>query len=618
MSENDSQTKVEISVDTLGNSQALDKAATSTQLDERRIATDIGRGIKPPYRPATLASFLELNETHAACVNKKARYEVGYGFDVIPHPEVEEPNETERETIRDFWFGTESEWKTGPEGTASATPEEVLELGRQDYHGIGWACWEILIDGDGRPKGLAHVPAWTVRVRKTETETQDGETVVTKGHGYVQVRDARTRYFGEAGDRYGDNPTFIDQETGEVADNAADLPNSPANELIFLPNHSQLSLYYGIPDWVPAMQTMGADQAAKEWNHDLFDNLGIPYYTINVTGGKLTETARKELKELQDNLLNSPYRTAVLDVEEFVEENEFEDSDGNNVNIEWEPIGASNSKDMEFQAFRQRNEHEITKVHGVPPLLIGVTETSNRANSREQVKAFAEEQIAPEQSKLESRLYTILHQTAFGISDWTVSFKLHGADQPETEARIAEKRIRAVDGAVTVNEAREAAGWGPVPDEAGIDGNTLLADLGAGGGPEAFSEDMDIESQLPPPDNKIGEISGEEAAEKLEPFEIEQFDSTNLRTGGYDYGTNELYVTFRRDEGTDSQYFYAEVPESEWDGLRNASSHGGYHYDNIRLSYPYLEITSNHERLPGQPSPGDVPDQRPVAQSLDE
>jgi len=38
-----------------------------------------------------------------------------------------------------------------------------------------------------------------------------------------------------------------------------------------------------------------------------------------------------------------------------------------------------------------------------------------------------------------------------------------------------------------------------------------------------------------------------------------------------------------------------------------------YHYDSIRLEYPYVEVTNFHDRLPEGPSPDpdDVPDDIP-------
>lgn len=601
----DDETRVSLSISTPGNSRAMEKATETTQLDERRIATDVGRGIVPPYNPETLASFQELNETHQACLRKKARYECGYGFDIVPHPSAGEPDPEgdEYETVTDFWHGSDSQWSIGPENTTVATPEEVLELSRLDYHGIGWASLEILVEGDGTPVGLAHVPSATTRVRKTttEVETEDGETEeeIVSGHGYVQIRQGRRRYFGEAGDRYGDDPTFVDKETGEVASSAEELSNGPANELIFVPNPSPISLYYGIPDWVAAMRTMAADEAAQEMNHDIFDNLGIPHYAIKVYGGTLTEESKEELRQLQENLKGERYRTAILEVEgfEFESDNPLAEGDPSDVEIEFEPLGATDQNDMEFQEFRERNEHEIAKVHEVPPILINVTSTSNRSNSEAQVQEFAEDVIAPEQAKFEARLYRILHQTALGVEDWTIDFELRGADRPKEEARTARSKIQAVRGAIPVDRALEMIGEDPLPEDHDVDGDTLVANVGSESNPVAPSEaEASRPEDAPPKENKVGTRPGVtvQADDPLSPDEVRvdmaQFDSSNLVAGLYDRETRDLYIRFHGDP-VDRIYVYLDVPEETWQGLKDAGSHGSYHHENIKWDYVYEELT---------------------------
>jgi len=598
------ETRVSLSISTPGNSGAMTKAEETTQLDERRIATDVGRGIVPPYNPETLASFQELNETHQACLRKKARYECGYGFDIVPHPSADDPDPDGEayQKVSDFWHSSESKWSIGPENTTVATPEEVLELGRLDYHGIGWASLEILVEGDGTPVGLAHVPSATTRVRKTttEVETEDGETreEIVSGHGYVQIRQGRRRYFGEAGDRYGDDPTFVDKETGETASSADELPNGPANELIFVPNPSPLSLYYGIPDWVAAMRTMAADEAAQEMNHDIFDNLGIPHYAIKVTGGELTEDSKQELRELQQNLKGERYRTAILEVEgfEFEDDNPLQDGDPSDVEIEFEPLGATDQNDMEFQAFRERNEHEIAKVHEVPPILINVTSTSNRSNSEAQVQEFAEDVIAPEQAKFEARLYRILHQTALDVDDWTIDFELRGADRPAEEARTARTKIQAVRGAIPVDRALEMIGEDPLPEDHEIDGDTLVANVGSEFEAENSATQSSRPENAPPRANKVGTRPGVtvELDDPLSPDEVRvdmaQFDSSNLVAGLYDRQTMDLYIRFHGDP-VDRIYVYLDVPEETWQGLKNAGSHGSYHHEHIKWDFVYEELT---------------------------
>jgi len=575
----------------------LEKAADTTQLNERRIATDIGRGIQPPYNADLLAAYFELNETHAAAIRKKARYEVGHGFDIVPQGETEreEASDDQFDAVDEFWNGASSTWQVGPNGTAATTPEEVLEQARLDYHAVGWCALEILTDNEGQPTGLAHIPARTVRVRKQETD--NGEVVA--GHGYVQVRQGRTRFFGEAGDRYGEDKTFVDVEDGDTADAASELPNGPANELIWVMNPSPLALYYGVPDWVAATRTIAADEAAKDYNHSFFDNDAIPRYAVKVTGGELKEEAKSDLRKMFQDLSGSPHRTVVLEVEKFT------DNLNDDVGIELVPLSASRTEDMDFEGFRDRNEHEIAKVHEVPPVLLNRTETSNRSNSDAQREEFATDVIAPEQQKFAARLYQVLHQQALEAPDWTLDFHLRGANQPRKEAETARTRIVASQGAMTVNEVRDELGIGPLTDDDGNprpEGEQLVADLG--GDPiEQAAEADERPDYLPPEDNRVGERESVDLSSKA-PIDTAQFDSSNLDQGVYDAGQNELYIRFKRAEGVDSLYVYLDVPQEEWKRLLNAGSHGSYHHENIRLDYPYEEITGNHSRLPeGGPTP---------------
>ncbi|WP_336358999.1 phage portal protein [Haloarcula sp. CGMCC 1.6347] len=643
----DDTTKV--NVEGIGGDTTLSKAANSQQLSDSRIHS-VGHGVKPPYNPDRLASFLELNETHATAVRKKSRYEVGFGFELATHADVDidDADDQEREVARSFWRGPDSRWETGPHQSAEpTTPEEVKELARQDYHSVGWCALEILTDREGRPVGLAHVPANTIRVRKPQSRfdqprhPETGNFVDTDiGHyasrGYVQERDGRRRYFGEAGDRhrgqevtilggeearvtYTDDdtdkePIFVDRETGEVAiGDAGALDNEPANELIFIRNPSPIEQDYGVPDWVSAIRTIGADEAAKDYNRAFFDNDTIPRFVIKVTGGELSEESKNDLRQMLHGLREESHRAVILEVEKF-----FDGMD-DDVEIELEPLGQGISEEMDFRLFREKNEHEIAKVHEVPPILIGVTETSNRANSQEQVADFANNVVAPEQHKFAQRLYRLIHQEYLGVTDWTIEYELRGADRPGEDAKVARRKIQAVRGAIPVNRALEMIGEEPLPDDHPVDGRTLLANVGQDepAQPVGDAVEQTRAKDAPPPGNKLYERDWSEVEADLvtkDPIEQTQFDSSNLDEGLYDFGEQELFISFEREDGTDSLYAYVDVPASEWAGLVNASSHGSYHYDNIRLEYPYVEITNFHDRLPEgpEPDPEDVPDDVPA------
>jgi PBSX family phage portal protein len=435
-------------VSLLGNEQSLDKAAETTQLDDRHTGHTVGGGITPPYPPERLAALQELNGTHAIAVGKKASREVGFGFEIVPHPRADDPSEDERQRARDFWHGRDSIWKIGPQGTTSGSPTEVFELARRDWHGIGWLAIELIYGSDDTLRGLAHVPATEVRVRKGETSSG----MTTRGHGYVQEEDAKTRYYAEAGDRAGDDPTYVDRETGDVHDSLEAVENDAANELLYIPNPTPLSKYYGIPDWVAEVQTMMADQAAKEFNRDFFEHDAMPQYAVIVEGGTLTESAREDVRELINNLRRKKgRRVPVLEAEELADRGIDVDS---SVSIRIEPLTQQGDEDMSFVEFRRLNEHEIGKVHQVPPIELQRTESANRSNSKEQIRTFVKEVIEPRQERFADRLYRIIHQKILDIEDWKIKFVTRGAENEQAEADVLQTIMRAGGAALTVNEAR--------------------------------------------------------------------------------------------------------------------------------------------------------------------
>jgi len=485
-----------VSVSTLGNDEGLEKAAETTQLDDRHTGHTVGGGIKPPYPPERLAALQELNGTHAVAVGKKASREVGFGFDIVPHTRAgDDPSEEERKRVEDFWRGRDTIWKIGPQGTASGSPTEVFELARRDWHGIGWLAIELIYGDDDELAGLAHVPATEVRVRKAEME--DGLTV--RGHGYVQEEDAKTRYYGEAGDRAAEDPTYVDRETGDTHDSLDAVANKPANELLYIPNPSPLSKYYGVPDWVAEIQTMVGDQEAKRFNREFFEYDAMPQYAIVVEGGTLTDAAREDVRELINNLRRKEgRRVPVLEAEDLADRGI--DVEGDSPTITIQPLTQQGDDDMSFTEYRQLNELEIAKVHQVPPQLIGRMESSNRSNAQEAIRDFVKMTVEPRQDRFADRLYRIIHQKILGIEDWTIDFVLKGADNELQEAEIAKMAVNAAGQAMTVNQALDQFGLDPRDDALG---EMLLSEVGMSQTPGAA-----LDSRL----NDVEEAAAEDAA----------------------------------------------------------------------------------------------------------
>ena len=468
----------------LGLEKAVDRAAETDQLNERSVGQTVGNGLTPPHPPEDLAGLLEINGTVATACRKKARREVGFGFEIVPHDSEGDPSEEERERVRDFWHGSDTTWKTGPVGTPVGSPIEVLQKARKDFHAIGWMCLEVLYAGmDDEPQGLAYVPAESVRVKR-HAEAEDRER--RAGHGYVQVVNGQTQYFAEAGDRHNTDldgnadPIYVDGETGEVygSDRLDGTPDEPANELIFIRNNHPNTRYYGLPDHISSVVDIVSATQVRQFNSDFFENDAIPQYLFMVSGGTLGESEREDLRGLIDQLREQDgRRAAVIEAEELADAEYQASSD---VEIEIEQLTQMGDEDMSFSEYRQRLEREIAKTLEVPPQLIGRFENSNRSNAREAIRDFTKTVIEPAQARFAGRLYSVLHQDILGVDDWTIDFETVGAEDEARQADITATELQAGAEALTVNEVRDRLGEEPIEELEGelfaVVSDSVLAD----------------------------------------------------------------------------------------------------------------------------------------------
>lgn len=469
----------------IGMQKAAATAGASDQLDNRQLGITVGNGLSPPYPPDRLASLQELNGTHAVAVGKKAKREVGFGFDLVAHPRTDNPSEEEREIVEDFWLDRNSTWKTGPKGTPASTPTEVFELARQDYHGIGWLAIEILYNGFAdQPGGLAYLPSKTVRVKK---KIDDGSYVDDQvaGHGYVQKRNGRTRYFAEGGARHqtdadgNEDPRYVDRETGDVYESVDAMRAAgakPANELLYIPNPHGNTLYYGLPTWISEIQTMVADQEARRYNRKRLENDLMLDYVIIVEGGELSEDSREDIREHIDGLRESDGPGAwILEPEDLADSGiDVDDS----VSIRVEPMTQPGQQDMDWEQFRELNERDIAKAHNIPLQALSRHDATN-SNTSAALREFTKEFIEPNQESFAERLYRIIHQQILDVSDWTINFVTKGGEDELRQAEIGALAADSAAGqAMTAGQALDL--FGLEADET-VEG-MLLAELGRSGG----------------------------------------------------------------------------------------------------------------------------------------
>lgn len=469
------------------------KADESQQLQSKQFADARGGAISPPYPPAQLAKLIEVNTTHAKCGFSKARNVAGFGLEIVPHSEIDNPDESQREIAEEFWFGGDSTWQVGPMESELATAADVLEMAWADYEFIGWLSIEALTSMDGTPTGLSYIPAPSIRKRKDAP-------------GFVHLKGGDLRYFGAFGDRYiGEDESrndrvFVDTETGE---SGPAVSGEVANEIVFKRNHTPFVDDYGTPDAIPCIPNIEGDQEARAFNIEFFQNSAVPKLAIIVEGGTLSDQSRSDIRALfHDKLKNENHRTAILEVNELLEQTAADYmnvDDREDPKIRVEPLTVGLDEDASFLEYHSHNEHEILKAHEVPPIEAGTIESGAFSTDAEaQRKGYQETVIQPKQEAFAELLYETIH-AALGVTDYTIRFKSRGVDTRMMDAEVADMKVRTgrLSGTMTVDEARQIQELEPLGPPVG---EMLLAELqqstGGGGGGGGGSIEETLESMI--------------------------------------------------------------------------------------------------------------------------
>lgn len=443
----------------------LGKSESSQQASEPEAGQTTRGYIDPPYNPQWLATLPERSGTHAVACEKKARYTMGFGFEIVPHERYADDEEPpNKDAVEEFWFGPDQNWYLGPNKRPS-TPSAVLTTAEYELNSIGWGTVETLLQRDNTPVGLAHVPAHTIRKRDDKP-------------GFVQIDEngQPETYYGPPGGRFDDDKVFVDQETGKWGSTWGSVEN-PANELMMWVNYSPLSLWYGTPSIISELQTLYGDLAARKYNSVFFENDGVPRFAVLVEGGELTDDAWKEITTAFDQmrLEENSHRAVII---EAIYDTAAELGQEQGVEITLEPLTVGVDEDAAFLEYRRENEHDILKVHEVPEVVANRTDSVNYANAREQRAIFAQEVIRPIQLERSALLHETIHSQMLDAPEWTIDFELKGADLRDREAEISQRRVKGSQGTFTVNEARSEFGYEPLD---GPDGEMLLLEVQQGG-----------------------------------------------------------------------------------------------------------------------------------------
>ena len=331
-----------------------------------------------------------------AAINKVAIAATNVGFDFVPRDSRSRIRKGELTILKDF-FDRQQDF--------------MYELRRiyRDMLIYGDAFMYVVPDRTRRPHSLKRLAPWTIAVR-----TATNGSVV----GYVQFDESDPT-----------NQTYVTFESHELLHFKMDDPD---NDL------------YGLSPLSALLRTVESDIYAQNYNISFFKNSGITGTIISVNGVDQDEIQRNRQFLMEHYTGPSAAHKPI-----FLE--------GDNVSVEKSVVSHT---DMGFLQGREFNILEILAVIDVPPSKIGIMESANRSNSKEQDKSFRTESVSPLQVVVENVLNGQFIRPILGVEN---TIFVHSEGDTRDAVELMNYYTKGIAwGIYNPNEVRAKMGMAPV------------------------------------------------------------------------------------------------------------------------------------------------------------
>jgi len=399
-----------------------DRFATAQYYTEKGL-------IQPIHNPETLMGLSEINTWHNKCCDVKSNDVAGLGFTLTG----------ENKDVEEFFSDDARHGKP---------ISSILVEVERDFEQVGYMCWEVvreLMDPNGKPYSMAHIPAHTIRAHK-------------EGNKYMQKVGTTERWFKRFG-----YEKDVDKDTGKEYTLSSLDSSQRATEVIWESGPSNRSDYYGLAPIIPAVGAVEGMRALRDYNIDFFRNHGVPAYAIYITGDyNLGKKKRIKLEDDGSGTIGEEYTGGDEQTPSYFEYAIISQikshlatlaanphspllvavpgqTPESQVNIEFKPL-AVEIKEASFRLYRKDNRDEIIVAHGVPSYRIGLVETGSLGGSTavESNRIYRDSVIAPRKQRLASLINVYIINAGFGVKDVTFSFNDLDLAEETHEKDVAE------------------------------------------------------------------------------------------------------------------------------------------------------------------------------------
>ncbi|MGB4101354.1 MAG: phage portal protein [Alphaproteobacteria bacterium] len=223
-----------------------------------------------------------------------------------------------------------------------------------------------------------------------------------------------------------------------------------ASAILHIKHFHPLDDWYGLAPLESALLAVDQHNAAGAWNQALLNNGARPsgalVYAPKEGPGNLSEEQVQRLKEQLDTY----YQGARNAGRPMLLEG----------GLDWRPMSLS-PHDMDWLRGRDAAARDIALALGVPAQLIGLPEAQTFANMQEARLAFYEDTVVPLAGRFVAAFNHWL-SSAFG-HDVLLELDLDAVSTLAQRREAVWGKLQNVD-FLTINEKREAAGYGPLAD----------------------------------------------------------------------------------------------------------------------------------------------------------
>lgn len=195
-------------------------------------------------------------------------------------------------------------------------------------------------------------------------------------------------------------------------------------EIIHVKNANPNSMLYGMGSITPLRLSLTQDFFAQSWNKFFFQNNARPDSVLEVEG-RLDDAVRARMQRAWQKMYQGARnrgKTAIL-------EN----------GTKYREINRT-QKEMEFVELRKMSREEILAGFGVPPVIVGIFEYANYANSKEQLSLFWRHNIVPRTTRFADALTLAIKRVPQFMDQRGSSFQ---ADTSHIEALRPDELNRA-------------------------------------------------------------------------------------------------------------------------------------------------------------------------------